>query len=117
MKKPAFRKIRHEEPSAASLREMPEVNLKDGTWRKNPYYESVLRDGITVTENGKNPVMIQKPARMGRPKQGDAPRPTKTHAVRLTDEEWIKLTQRAKKDGVSAHVAMRAAVLKYAKTG
>jgi hypothetical protein len=34
-------------PSRMSLREMPEVDLKDGRWRPNPYAARITPEGIT----------------------------------------------------------------------
>jgi len=35
-------------PSRMSLREMPEVDLKDGRWRPNPYAARIAAEGIKL---------------------------------------------------------------------
>lgn len=41
------------EPSRASLREMPEVDLKDGRWRPNPYAARIAAEGIVLPSRGR----------------------------------------------------------------
>lgn len=39
--------LSHEEPSAASLREMPEVDFSKGTWRRNHLAARIAKEGAT----------------------------------------------------------------------
>jgi hypothetical protein len=54
---------------------------------------------------------------MGRPKRGEAARPTVTRAVRLAPELWGALKEKAGKDGVPVNALLRTAVLKLLKVG
>ena len=40
-------------PSRKSLREIPEVDLKDGRWRPNPYAARIAAEGITLAKRGR----------------------------------------------------------------
>jgi len=49
-----MKKIRKQrEPSRASLREMPEVDLKDGRWRPNPYAARIAAEGVILPGRGR----------------------------------------------------------------
>jgi len=42
------RKPKHEEPSPESLREIPEVDLRRGEWRPNPYAARIAKEGYLL---------------------------------------------------------------------
>ena len=88
-------------PSAASLREIPEVDFKKAKVQRNPYAARIARDGIVIN-----------PGR-GRPKKGQETGPTIPRSVRFAAPVWKLLEQRAKEDGVSLHAALRAAVVAW----
>jgi len=50
------------QPSRASLREIPEVDLKDGRWRPNPYAARIAAEGMIY------PAGFTSPAKAGRGK-------------------------------------------------
>jgi hypothetical protein len=94
MKKVRSRKL----PSAASLREMPEVDFSTAKVRRNPYAARIAADGgIHI--------------RRGRPKKGNETGPTIPRSIRFPAPVWKRLEQRAKAEGLSVHAALRAAVL------
>src|SRR5256885_5734475 len=87
-------------PSRASLREMPEVDLKDGRWRPNPYVARIAAEGITLPKRG-------------RPKMGEEIGPSVTRSVRFPPRVWASVESVAKAKGVSVHAALRAAILDW----
>ena len=89
------------EPSAASLRAIPEVDFSKAKVRRNPYAARIAREGIVVN------------AGRGRPKKGQETGPTIPRSVRFAAPVWKLLEQRAKEDGVSLHAALRAAVMEW----
>ena len=91
---------KHAEPSRASLREMPEVDLKDGKWRRNPYAARIAAEGMIL------------PGR-GRPKKGEGPGPTTPRSVRFPVEVWERVEKRAKAKGLSLHAAIRTAIIEW----
>lgn len=93
---------KHEEPSAESLREMPEVSFKGA--RRNPYYERILKSGI------------QTPGR-GRPRKGTETGPTVPRSIRFPLGVWKQLERRAKAEGLSLHAAVRAAIARWMAEG
>ena len=50
--KKGVRRASQQEPSTESLREMPEVDLTDGTWRPNPYAARIATEGMTFPAHG-----------------------------------------------------------------
>jgi hypothetical protein len=101
MKKGTHKKTK--EPSLASLREMPEVDLKRAKVQRNPYARRVAAEGITVNVG------------RGRPKKGSETGPTIPRSVRFPAAVWKHLEERAKAEGIPLHAALRAAVLAWIK--
>ena len=87
-------------PSRMSLREMPEVDLKDGRWRPNPYAAGIAAEGITAPKRG-------------RPKKGEETGPSLIRSVRFPARVWSSVESVAKARGVSVHAALRAAILEW----
>ena len=88
------------EPSRASLREMPEVDLKDGRWRPNPYAARIAAEGVIL------------PGR-GRPKKGEEVGPTTPKSVRFPAQVWERLQKSARAKGLSPHAALRTAIIEW----
>lgn len=103
MKKGSRRK--ESEPSRASLREMPEVDLTQGNPRRNPYAARIAAGGVSV-----------HPKR-GRPKKGEETGPTVPRSIRFPASVWKHLEARAKAEGMPLHAALRAAVLAWVERG
>lgn len=99
MKKATHKKA--QEPSRASLREMPEVDFKKAKSRRNPYAGRIAAEGISVHVG------------RGRPKKGTETGPTIPRSVRFPARVWKHLEQRAKAEGMPLHAALRAAVLAW----
>jgi len=93
--------VREREPSRAALREMPEVDPAKGRARPNPYAQRIAVEGITL------------PIGRGRPKRGTETGPTVPRSIRLPEQVWERLAERAQEEGIPLHAALRAAVLAW----
>lgn len=89
-------------PSAASLREIPEVDFGRARVRRNPYAARLAAEGIVHVGRG-------------RPKKGTETGPTVPRSVRFPAQLWELLEARAKAEGLTLHSALRAAILEWAK--
>jgi hypothetical protein len=93
-------------PSAASLREMPEVDFDKVKFRRRPEVaERIAAEGSTVHVT------------RGRPKKGEETGPTVPRSIRFPADVWRQLEARAKAEGVPLHAALRAAVLAWLSAG
>ena len=93
---------RRREPSAASLREIPEVDFDSARVRRNPYADRAAAEGIVHVGRG-------------RPKKGTETGPTVPRSIRFPPQVWKMLEAKAKVQGLSLHSALRAAILDWAK--
>ena len=100
MKKASTRKSRRE-PSARSLREMPEVDFSRVATRQNKFAKRVLDEGLFVQVGRGRP---RKVLEVG----GSVPR-----SVRFSPRIWAKLEQEAEARGLSLHAALREAILEW----
>jgi len=94
-------KRRPREPSKASLRDIPEVDVKNATARRNRYAALVAREGIVV-QVGK-----------GRPRKLLEVGGTRPRSVRFPDVVWEQIAARAKARGITVHAALREAILAW----
>lgn len=94
---------RQEEPSKASLREIPEIDFSTAKVRKNPYAARIAAEGIVVQVG------------RGRPKRLLEVGETRPRSVRFPDAVWKHLQKRAKKKGLTLHAALREAILAWLK--
>lgn len=99
--KQAKRKRSSRGPSKASLREIPEVDIATAKVRGNPYAAKILREGMEV-QIGR-----------GRPKKVLEVGETLPRSVRFPSVIWRRLEQRAKKEGLTLHAALRTAILDW----
>jgi uncharacterized DUF497 family protein len=95
---------RQREPSKASLREIPEVNLSNARVRRNPYAARIAREGMVVQVG------------RGRPRKILEVGGTEPRSVRFPDAVWKQIEERAKKRGLTVHAALREAVLAWLET-
>ena len=95
------RAVREREPSRSSLREMPEIDPAKGRARQNPYARRIAAEGMTLQVG------------RGRPKRGAETGPTVPKSVRLPEQVWERLAQRAREEGITLHAALRAAVIEW----
>ncbi len=95
MKKAPNREV---EPSLASLRKIPEVDLKTAKIHRNPFAERIAAEGIVHVKRG-------------RPKKGQETGPTLPRSIRFSGPVWKRLEKHAKAKGLTLHAALRAAVL------
>jgi hypothetical protein len=79
---------------------MPEVDFKAAKVRRNPYAERVAAEGIVRVTRG-------------RPPKGEETGPTIPRSIRFSTPMWKRLEQRAKKEGMTLHAALRAAVIEW----
>ena len=91
------------EPSKASLREIPELDLSKVKLRRNPYAARIARDGMTV-QSGR-----------GRPKKVLEVGVTYPRSVRFPKPVWDEIEALAKQQGKTVHAVLREAVLTWIK--
>ncbi len=97
-KKRAPRKV-SDEPSAASLAEIPELSL-------DAVFLGHGREGMKVARSLSR-------AMRGRPRKGEQAAGSSTRSLKLTDAQWEVLDALAAKLEISAHAAMREAVIHW----
>ena len=92
----------------------------------NPFYEDIQRNGITLVlplaprQRGNRPrddrartdLLIQP----GRPRRGEAPRPSKIKSVRLSNVMWDALYERARRDHTTVNAQIRNAVAAWQRS-
>src|SRR5437667_2013607 len=89
------------EPSAASLREIPEVDFSKSRIRRNPYAARVAREGLVV-QIGR-----------GRPRKLLEVGGTRPRSVRFSEVVWKQIEVVARARGLSVHAALREAILAW----
>ncbi len=100
-------------PSAKSLKEIPEVDLSKSVRRgRGLYARKIAKDGgYYVQPDGEPARFVQ--TRQGRPKKDEPQATTKTKNVRLPAEVWEVMERAAEDRGLSLHAAMRRALLEW----
>jgi hypothetical protein len=93
------------EPTARSLKAIPEIDFTAVTVRRNPYAARIAESGMSVN-------IVR-----GRPPRGRETGSTTPRSIRFTNDVWQLLEHRAKEDGVPLHAALRAAVMVWANAG
>lgn len=82
------------EPSAASLREIPELDIKNARFfGRGP--------------EGLQAALEYMRAKRGRPKKGETATGTSTKSIRLATTEWAELERIAKKRRITLHALVR----------
>jgi hypothetical protein len=106
-----MKKAKQREPSAASLREMPEVDFsKVKKLDRGHYYKKALAaGGYYDGPDGKRWV----PMGPGRPKKGTQVEHTSPKSIRLPDGLWEQLDREAKKRGTTRHSLLREMIADY----
>ncbi len=92
-------KAKHAGPSAASLREIPELSPESVDLGRGPEGLRLARGLAAVTR--------------GRPKAGTKPAGSSARTVRLPDAEWEALDELAATRGTTPHAAMREAIVQW----
>lgn len=95
---------RTEEPSAASLREMPELDFTKVKLRPNPYAARIAAEGRFHVAPG-------------RPRKGTETGPTVPRSIRFPAPVWRQIEKRATAEGLTLHAALRAAVVAWMRQG
>ncbi|HEX2688244.1 MAG TPA: hypothetical protein VHN14_16555 [Kofleriaceae bacterium] len=131
------------DPSAASLREMPEIDFTRYRVRRNSYAAVIAREGVSVVHDGPSArslaelpevdfsrvavrrntdasrarrAVIQLKAGRGRPKRGQEIGPTPARSVRLPATVWEALDAAARDAGTTVHALLRLAVTHLLET-
>jgi len=100
---------------------------------RNPFYADVQRNGICLltpiqslphgSRSPSNPYYQRVVATggvcipLGRPRRDEKARPTVVKSVRLTPEVWRRIEQRAARQRISTHAAVRQALLRWLGRG
>src|SRR5579872_3639550 len=140
MKKASSRPV---DPSATSLREMPEIDFDRYHIRKNPYAAVIAREGISVVHDGPSirslaeipevdvsrvhphrsayagrarSTVLQLRTGRGRPRRGQEIGPTPARSVRLPLTVWAALEAAAHEAGTTVHGLLRLAVTHLLQT-
>jgi hypothetical protein len=123
-----------EGPTAASLREMPEVDFSKHRGIRNPYASRIAREGAEVVHDGptatslrdipeadfsvarvrRNPYAIRAAESVakiqygrGRPRSGHEVGPTPARSLRLPQEAWEALEAEALEKHTTVHALLR----------
>jgi hypothetical protein len=89
------------EPSAVSLREMPEADFSRQKWERRP------RIAVRIAAEG-----MTFPGR-GRPRKGQEVGPSVMKSVRFPKVFWNQLEKRARSKNLTAHAAIRVALAEW----
>ena len=130
------------EPTAASLRGVPEVDMGRYRVKPNRFAARIAREGVVVVHDGPSRASLEAipevdfasasvgknryAARIreagivlqvgrGRPRREAETGPTVTKSVRLPPAVWAKLEKRARAEGIAVHVLLRRAILELAE--
>jgi hypothetical protein len=140
-----MKKVRTEpakEPTAASLRDMPEVDMRHYRAKRNRFAARIMREGVVVAHEdpsqasleaipeadlatarvrkNRYAARIQKTGIVlqvgrGRPRREDETGPTVTKSIRLPPAVWAKLEKRARAEGIAVHALLRRALVELAE--
>jgi hypothetical protein len=133
-----MKKAKRNEPSAASLRELPEVELARYRVRRNPYAARIAREGrkiVHVSPRASSLADIPEPdfARVrvrrnpyasraaeprlqygrGRPPRGEETGGTSTRSLRLPAAMWHELEALARERQTTVHALLREVVVSF----
>jgi len=127
-------------PSAASLREMPEVVFSTYRIRRNPYASRIAREGVEVVHHGpskrsltempeanfaqsrirRNKYAVQAITAAskiqygkGRPPKGSEVGPTPARSIRLPKAVWKDLENEARARATTVHALLREVILAH----
>ena len=130
------------EPTAKSLREMPEVVFARYRVRRNPYAARIAREGIEIVHAGpsaeslaevpeatftgtvrRNPYASRAAEAVaklqygrGRPRAGEELGPTPARSLRLPQVAWDALEQEAREKRTTVHALLRELVADHLKS-
>lgn len=132
---------RFREPSAASLRDLPEVEFSGSRIRRNPYATRIAREGIQLGHDEPSPETLAElpEARFsvatrlrrnpytsraaeatsklqfgrGRPVAGNEVGPTTPRSLRLPDVVWAELEAEAAARSTTVHALLRELIMLF----
>ena len=90
-----------QEPSKASLKEIPEIDFKTASLRANPYAARIAAEGLVIQVG------------RGRPRRIMEVGTTHPRSVRFPDSIWARVEARAKEKRITVHAALREAILAW----
>jgi hypothetical protein len=96
-----IKKSKPDEPSQATLREIPEIDFSTSRSRRNPNAARIANEGIIVKFGS-----VRPPNRLE--VWGKRPR-----SVRYPDAVWKRIEARATAKGITVHAALREAILAW----
>ena len=127
-----------DDPSASSLRAMPELDFSNLRIRCNPYAARIAREGAEVFHDGPSPTSLAEipeadltagraranpyatraaEGRLqygrGRPRQGDEVGATPGRSLRLPEALWKVLDDEAKARHTTTHALLREVVIRF----
>jgi hypothetical protein len=133
-----MKKTKTDEPSAATLRELPEIDFERYRVRRNPFAARISREGIEILHDGpsqrslsempeadfsaarvqRNPYTSRaaEPAIQygrGRPRAGQEIGPTPGRTLRLPESAWRALEVEAKDKRTTVHALLRELVMMH----
>ena len=92
----------------------------------NPFYDDIQRNGITLVlplaprQRGKRPhderARIDLVIQPGRPRRGEAARPSRVKSVRLSNRAWEALYERARRDHTTVNTQIRRAIEEWQRS-
>ena len=128
----------NQEPSAASLRAMPELDFTSYRVRRNPYAARIAREGAHVVHDEPTAASVAEmpeaeldAARVrrnpyasraaetrlqygrGRPRGGNEVGPTPTRSLRLPVSQWQALDAEARARGTTTHALLREIIARF----
>jgi len=133
-----MKKPKREEPSAVSLRELPEVDLETLRVRRNPYASRIAREGRKIVHESprasslaampepdfdrvqvrRNPYATraaepQLQYGRGRPPRGEETGGTSTRSIRLPAAMWRDLEALARERQTTVHALLREVIVGF----
>ncbi len=134
-------RLREHDPSAESVRELPEIDMSAYRVRRNPYAARIAREGIRIVHDGpsaaslaeipevdfsttlvrRNPYVSRAGEPMlqygrGRPPSGEERGPTPGRSLRLPLPMWKVLDAEAKARHTTTHALLRELVAQFVST-
>ena len=131
---------RQTSPTAASLRELPEIDFTQYRIRRNPYAGRIKREGVKVVHDAPSAAALTEMPEVdfdrvrvrpnkfavqagkvasriqhgkGRPRKGDEVGKTPARSLRLPETVWRTLEQEARERVTTVHALLRELVVTY----
>jgi hypothetical protein len=128
-------------PTAESLRELPEIDFSKYRIRRNPYAARVAREGIEILHDGPSAASLTEIPEVdyatvrirpnpyvtrarepeiqygrGRPRRGEEVGATTVRSLRLPAKTWERIDAEAKARKTTAHALLREIVVRFVES-